>query len=252
MNRPTDRPTSARVGPGALAGSKRARYATEVPGARARGDPRRIPTPLDARLPRASDTMPEPHRQVDDSASLLEAIAECERRKNARHLATVHQRHDLIASYWFQCRLLEVPELGWRSDEALTLVCGLAQVWADRYDETTGLTPDHEALRRIIADQLGEITRAIDPCFAQSDREPTRDELDQAISQALAAIFRWDDLDRLAVYLYIHTNEVLPRASLKSEKSRVLAIIEDCRDQQQSHQGAGLVASTRGEEGKAP
>ena len=172
----------------------------------------------------------DPTSRRDLSACLDAAIA-CVRRANAAHQDRTHRRHDLIASYWFQCKLLDLPELGPRPERGFHHVCQLTRLLTDRLGELTSTSRDALVIRQTIRQVLVAIDEVVTPVFAKSVEAPAPDELARASAQALSAIFQWSDLDRLAVYLFVFADEIPPRPTLKSEKSRVLTIIEHCLDQ---------------------
>lgn len=182
----------------------------------------------------------------DLSACLVAAI-DCVRRANAGHQDRTHRRHDLMASYWFQCKLLELPELGPGPERGFHLACQLTRLLTDRLGELTSTARDALVIRQTIRQILVAIDAVVTPMFAERIEAPTSDELARATYQALSAIFQWSDLDRLAVYLFVFADEIPPRPTLKSEKSRVLTIIERCLDQN-APEVAARTRRDRGEE----
>lgn len=184
------------------------------------------------------------HPPADNLAADLEAAFECVWRKIDGHQAKVRQRRGFIASYWYQCQLADQPELRRSLDVAFIEVCQLARFWADRLDELTAATPDHDAVRQTLRAQLAAIDARLAPLFDPRRADaPTRDERDDVAILALGELFRWHDLDRLAVYLYVFNDEVPPRATLTSEKSRVLADLQACLDRHASKR-ASLAATS--------
>jgi hypothetical protein len=169
---------------------------------------------------------------------LLRRLLSCIEAEAGGSSRPVRERRRLLIEYWYTSlthRYRDDPRAldpAWYAE-----VASLFMAYVEAYDrffdrlEPTAVEP--AVVWDIIA-AVRETIWAVDEALA--GYEAARDRGDQpaadhCIHRALGELFSWDDNRRIRAYVYVLTGEPLTNASAKTEKSRLLDVLEGCREQ---------------------
>jgi hypothetical protein len=148
----------------------------------------------------------------------------------------VRERRRRLLDYWYASLMHRYRDPGKELDPAwygeVAALFGAYAEACERFLDRNDAAGVEQALAWDVFEAVRETIRAVDRAIAGYDEAAghgDRAAADGCIHRALGELFDWDNNRRIRAYVYVLTGEALTDGSAKTEKSRLLDVIEACR-----------------------